>query len=411
MVQFAVPEDRLEEFGDFFENAPVGVVVLDHEGVVRYANRVQRRLTRCGDSDLVGLSLADLLADDAAAASIIAAGNRGEAVHNLRVARSGPDGPTGIVVNAAPGREPRDPGPEIYCVMFDADSSSTAAPPQQRQEEGALHDSSPAVLEMLVRAFDNAPVGLHIVGADGLVRWANRMELETLGYQDDPEAYLGHHIAEFHADQAVIDDMLDRLVGGRPLVQHRATLLTRAGEHLPVVIYSSPRFDGEDFLNTRCYTLGAAGLEPEPASFSWPRNADDDQPSNAGELTTVLQRLAGRREAEESLGLLAESGRVLAGPEGLSGFCRLVVPYVADACQVVRAGADGSSAVLATEGPTGRGTAIERAPFASGAVTGELVLERSGARPAFGAADRALAAELAARVAIAIELDELRAGR
>jgi len=49
---------------------------------------------------------------------------------------------------------------------------------------------------------ENAVVALHCVGADGTVLWANKAELTMLGYQ--PDEYLGHHIAEFHADSRAI---------------------------------------------------------------------------------------------------------------------------------------------------------------------------------------------------------------
>jgi len=50
---------------------------------------------------------------------------------------------------------------------------------------------------------ENATEAIHKVGADGTVLWANRAELELLGY--DEEDYVGHHIAEFHADADVIN--------------------------------------------------------------------------------------------------------------------------------------------------------------------------------------------------------------
>jgi signal transduction histidine kinase len=46
---------------------------------------------------------------------------------------------------------------------------------------------------------ENAPEGLRMVGPDGLILWANRTELFMLGYTR--EEYIGHHIAEFHADE------------------------------------------------------------------------------------------------------------------------------------------------------------------------------------------------------------------
>ena len=60
--------------------------------------------------------------------------------------------------------------------------------------------------------FENATVGLHWVGPDGTILRANRAELDLLGYAE--EEYVGRHIAEFHADQDVICDILRRLAGG-----------------------------------------------------------------------------------------------------------------------------------------------------------------------------------------------------
>ena len=43
---------------------------------------------------------------------------------------------------------------------------------------------------------ENASVGMHWVGPDGVILWANSAELEMLGYTR--EEYIGRHIAEFH---------------------------------------------------------------------------------------------------------------------------------------------------------------------------------------------------------------------
>src|SRR6185436_7473757 len=64
--------------------------------------------------------------------------------------------------------------------------------------------------ELELRNFvETAPVGMHWVDANGIIIWANAAELALLGYSSGE--YLGHHIAEFHSDQAVIDDILRRL--------------------------------------------------------------------------------------------------------------------------------------------------------------------------------------------------------
>lgn len=118
-------------------------------------------------------------------------------------------------------------------------------------------------LSRLEDLFFNAPVSLHVVGPDGVIQHANRSELELLGYDRDPSAYVGHSITEFHADRTVIDDMLERLLGDRPLANHSARLIDAAGDVRPVVIDSNSRMEDGRFVNTRCFTR-PAGSESLP---------------------------------------------------------------------------------------------------------------------------------------------------
>src|ERR671912_2164786 len=54
--------------------------------------------------------------------------------------------------------------------------------------------------------FENGELALHLVGPDGSILRANKAELKLLGYTADE--YIGRHIAEFHADQATIQEIL-----------------------------------------------------------------------------------------------------------------------------------------------------------------------------------------------------------
>jgi len=58
--------------------------------------------------------------------------------------------------------------------------------------------------------FENAAEDIHKVGPDGIIILVNKAELHLLGYQSGE--YIGHHIAEFHTDLEVIDDILQRLL-------------------------------------------------------------------------------------------------------------------------------------------------------------------------------------------------------
>ncbi len=104
----------------------------------------------------------------------------------------------------------------------------------------------------LKRNLEHAAEGLHWVGADGTILWANKTELEMLGYSSDE--YIGHNIAEFHVDGPVIEDILGRLTRGETLLGHEARLRHRDGSIRYVQINSNVLWDGGQFLHTQCFT-------------------------------------------------------------------------------------------------------------------------------------------------------------
>jgi PAS domain S-box-containing protein len=77
--------------------------------------------------------------------------------------------------------------------------------------------------EVELRDFiETSTIGLHWVGADGTILWVNQAELDLLGYER--EEYVGRNIAEFHADEPVINDLLRRLRRGETLRDYPARL-------------------------------------------------------------------------------------------------------------------------------------------------------------------------------------------
>jgi PAS domain S-box-containing protein len=99
---------------------------------------------------------------------------------------------------------------------------------------------------------ENAPEGLRMVGPDGLILWANRTELFMLGYLR--EEYVGHHIAEFHADAPVIEDFLARLARGESLLDLEARMVCKDGSIRHVLVNSNALFEDGKFIHTRCFT-------------------------------------------------------------------------------------------------------------------------------------------------------------
>ena len=99
---------------------------------------------------------------------------------------------------------------------------------------------------------DNAVVGLHRVGPDGTILWANDAELSLLGYSRDE--YVGHNIAEFHDDPPVLERILDRLSSGDSLRDVPARLRCKDGTIRHVLISSNALIRDGKLVHTRCFT-------------------------------------------------------------------------------------------------------------------------------------------------------------
>ncbi|RUX09855.1 PAS domain S-box protein [Mesorhizobium sp. M8A.F.Ca.ET.059.01.1.1] len=107
--------------------------------------------------------------------------------------------------------------------------------------------------------FENGGVALHLVSADGVILHANNAELDLIGYP--AEEYVGRHIAEFHSDPEVIEDVLDRLLRGEKIARYPARLRAFDGSIKHVEITSSGSFRNGKLVNTRCFTVDVTDLE------------------------------------------------------------------------------------------------------------------------------------------------------
>ncbi|HEX3099293.1 MAG TPA: PAS domain S-box protein [Usitatibacter sp.] len=129
---------------------------------------------------------------------------------------------------------------------------SDASPSLERQL--ALSQQRLAELEDFL---ERAAEGLHMVGPDGTILWANQAELDMLGYAR--EEYVGHRIQEFHVDAEVIGDFLDRLLQGETMQGRPARLWCRDGTIKHAVVSSNGLFRDGDFICSRCLTRDVSG--------------------------------------------------------------------------------------------------------------------------------------------------------
>jgi PAS domain S-box-containing protein len=144
---------------------------------------------------------------------------------------------------------------ELEAALRDTLAQRRVIEDELRRREGELRDFLEHGLE-----------AMHWVGPDGKVLWVNRAESDMLGYSR--EEMIGHHISEFHADQAALADILSRLGRGEELRNYQTYLRCKDGTTRHVLISSNVyRQDGR-FAHTRCFTrdITSLGLGNWPAA-------------------------------------------------------------------------------------------------------------------------------------------------
>jgi PAS domain S-box-containing protein len=173
---------------------------------------------------------------------------------------------------------------------------------RELEAEVARRKETEAVLRRNEREFsdfvENAAEGLHRVGADGTILWANKAELQMLGYRW--EEYVGHNIAEFHADAPVIGDILCRLSAGETLYDQPARLRCKDGSIKHVVIHSNAHFENGELRYTRCFTRDATERQQRDAALAQRDSMLLNAPVAAALLTgpDFIFRLANRSYCE-----------------------------------------------------------------------------------------------------------------
>lgn len=470
-------DETLNDLSDYFHGAPIGLHMTGADGTITQANLAELALLGYRDhaDEYIGRDFAAFHADPEALQGVLDRLAAGQAVigHEASLVRR--DGSVQRVVLYVNARIEDGVFRGARCFTFPhpdqlrPDVAELAALTDQSIESRRLALTAEQRRELyrdLHDFFENGPVGLHIVGGDGLIKHANKAELTTLGY--DAGAYLGAHIARFHAEQRVIDGMLETLVAGTPLVNFGATLFRNDGSRLPVLIYSNSRMRDGSFVNTRCFTVPAPGAQTADRveHFSWPRNEDfgftlpgrEAAREAPSPMTVALKYIASRKRPEESLGFLARVSQVLGAARPLDALLRdaaaLCVPFLADvvsidlvsghlahACSasleprvaaIVRQraasgrttdpAADSAEACLDTRAAVAaaspRATQLRELGIRSmivaplmirGESIGTVAVLRDDApsRRVFGPADRALAEEFARRISFAVEIDRL----
>ena len=98
---------------------------------------------------------------------------------------------------------------------------------------------------------ENAVIGMHWVDGIGTILWANKAELDLLGYERDE--YVGRQISAFYVDSPVVEDMLQRLNRNEELHGYEARLRCKDGSIRHVRIDSNLFVRNGSVIHIRCF--------------------------------------------------------------------------------------------------------------------------------------------------------------
>jgi PAS domain S-box-containing protein len=117
----------------------------------------------------------------------------------------------------------------------------------RKEAEKSLHLRQKELSDFI----ENALEGLHQVGPEGKILWANPAQLKLLGYTANE--YIGRHLAEFYVERKRFDEFWNRLMRGEVIYDFQAALRCKDGSIKHVLIHSSGLWEEGKFIYTRCF--------------------------------------------------------------------------------------------------------------------------------------------------------------
>ena len=148
------------------------------------------------------------------------------------------------------GEEPRPTGDATERAQWTARLERRVQRLERELQRRKLLETSLAEREMELADFlDNAVVGLHKVDANGVVVWANRAELDLLGYA--PDEYIGRPVADFVVPREQAAHLLRRAQAGEAFRDEHVQMRCKDGSTKDVLINSNPLMIDGKFICTR----------------------------------------------------------------------------------------------------------------------------------------------------------------
>jgi PAS domain S-box-containing protein len=223
----------------------------------------------------------------------------------------------------------------------------------------------------LAEFLDDAPVAIHGIDAAGTIVWANRAELDLLGYSADE--YIGRPLAAFCVDLDVLADLLDQLRRGEIVHDRELRLRAKGGAIRHVLISERMKLDGRGGGLSRGFLRDVTAH----ASAERERTQLIDELSRTVRLNDMFAGIVGH-DLRGPLSTIVMAGQLLLGyvqdPKGVRTIERVLTSadrmqrMISQLLDFARARADG-------------GIELERAPTEVGDSARDVIEEIRMARP------------------------------
>jgi len=120
----------------------------------------------------------------------------------------------------------------------------------------------------LIDFFQNAPIALHWLSGNGNVMWANKTEMNVLGYTE--EEYIGQPIMKFCPDEEeLVLEIFKQLGSGNAIRDVPVRFRTKDGKMVHLLIDSNVRYEKDgSFGHTRCFIRDDTGRKIREARAS-----------------------------------------------------------------------------------------------------------------------------------------------
>lgn|GEM_PF-5421105 len=233
-----------EHFRVAVESAPIAMVMVDEDGVVELANMEAHRIFAYPSGQMIGLKLEQLVPERISVSHVQMRQSFFERPEprSMGVGRDlfgrrsdGSEFPVEIGLN--PVRTQRG----LFVLSAIADISERLRINEELEESR----------RELVDLAENSNVPMHWVGTDGIIQWANRAELELLGYSD--AEFIGQPIARFHHCTTTAAEIHEKLNRREELSGYEAQLITADGSLKTVSINTSPYVKSDVLHHSRCF--------------------------------------------------------------------------------------------------------------------------------------------------------------